>query len=453
VTPADATRPSHPSLAANLTRRLIWIAAVVTLANVVFVAIYYGSDRESLEAEVIRREMTRLEAALIAAPTAAPTIGVERARLFEQHPQAYGYALLNADGEVLEQLNPSLIPPEALTTGTFADDWLSRRSGPHSRRLVASHVLRLEPEQLRVVFVMDADPAGLTYQAIFSEFMGHIWLPLVPIALLLIGANALMIRRGLAPLGEAAAWARAVQPGQTPRPFHGGHVPAEIADLTDATMRLHERLDAALAAEKRHAAEAAHALRTPLAALIARLDALPAGETTERLRADLASLSRTVRQLLASAGAERFDAAAATAVDLERVAEGVVARLAPFAIARGAELALVVEPSACPAFGFADKIELALANVVENAVIHGGGLVEVRVGPGASIRVRDGGPGLRDAADAIWQPFWRGREAEPGGAGLGLAIVDRIQRAHGGEVSACDAPDGGAVFRLVYPPA
>lgn len=263
MSPTDAQRSTHPSLAANLTRRLAWIAGAVTLANVIFVAVYYGSDREALEAEVVRREMARLEAALLAAPDAAPWIGADLAHLFEAHPHAYAYALLDADGRVLEQMNPALIPAPALTTGMFADDWLARRPGPRGERIVASHVIRREAEELRLVFVMDADPAGLTHAAIFSEFVGHIWLPLAPIALLLIGANALMIRRGLAPLGEAAAWARAVRPGLAPPPFASANLPAEIADLADATLRLHARLDAALAAEKRRAAEAAHALRTP----------------------------------------------------------------------------------------------------------------------------------------------------------------------------------------------
>ncbi len=451
---AQGDRATGPSLAANLTRRLVWIAAAVTVANIVFVAIYYGSDRDALQAEVVRREVARLETALVAASPEAPTIGADRARLFDEHPEAYAYALLNADGELLEQRNLALIPPQALTTGTFADEWLLRRPGLRGERLVASHVLRLEPGELRVVFVMAGDPARLMREAIFAEFASHIWLPLVPIALLLIGANALMIRRGLRPLGEAAAWARAVRPGMTPPSFSCGHLPAEIADLTDATMRLHERLDAALAAEKRRAAEAAHALRTPLAALIARLDGLPPGHVTDRLRADLAALSRMVQQLLASADADRLEMAQTAEVDLVAVAENAIAQLAPFAIARGCELELMVDPGARAARGVTNKVDLALANLIENAVIHGGGAVVVTVGPDATIHVRDSGPGLPDdAGHAIYRPFWRGAAAEPGGAGLGLAIVDRIQRAHGGRVEATNQSAGGAAFALVYPPA
>ena len=50
----------------------------------------------------------------------------------------------------------------------------------------------------------------------------------------------------------------------------------------------------------------------------------------------------------------------------------------------------------------------------------------------------------------MFDPFWRGAGAPKGGAGLGLAIVSRIQRAHGGRVEASNHPDGGVVFRLIY---
>jgi signal transduction histidine kinase len=50
----------------------------------------------------------------------------------------------------------------------------------------------------------------------------------------------------------------------------------------------------------------------------------------------------------------------------------------------------------------------------------------------------------------LFKPFWRGPAAAKGGAGLGLAIVDRIQRSHGGRVEASNALGGGAEFRLLY---
>jgi two-component system OmpR family sensor kinase len=195
-------------------------------------------------------------------------------------------------------------------------------------------------------------------------------------------------------------------------------------------------------------------LRTPLAVLVARMDGLPADGEFDRLRADVLALSRTVTQLLTSAGADRMEIDPNDRADLRRVAEQTVAQLVPFARLRGTAIELSAAAGPVMVRGSADAIALALTNLIENAVLHGGGApVRVTVGPGPELTVQDRGPGLPEAARAtLFQPFWRGSGAQPGGAGLGLAIVQRIQRAHGGTVEAANAPEGGARFRLSYRP-
>jgi two-component system OmpR family sensor kinase len=193
-------------------------------------------------------------------------------------------------------------------------------------------------------------------------------------------------------------------------------------------------------------------LRTPVAVLVARLDELPPGPELDTLRADIRALSRTVTQFLSSSGADRLEVGEDAHSDLARVAERVVGDLAPVAEAQGSEIVLTGNDSAVPVRGAQDAIALALTNLIENALSHGGpGPVEVAVGPGATLSVRDHGPGLPPKSDGdLFEPFRRGSQAPRGGAGLGLAIVDRIQRAHGGAVEASDAPSGGALFRLTY---
>lgn len=450
MTDAPAARP----LAARLTRRLALIAAAVAAGALAGIALHYTQDPRTLRDEALEQRLDRLEAALTPGPGGVPALDPDLRALFDRHPDAYAFALLDGAGRVLDGANLTLLPAPALETGLFAADWIARApdgTGP----LIASRRIADPDRYLRLVFAADdADPAGLVRRALLGEFAGHVLFPLAPALLILLAANALMIRRGLGPLAQAAAWARAVRPGAPVPPCPAETAAPEIADLVSAARRAMDRLAEALDGERRRAAEAAHALRTPVAVLTARLDDLPEGPAAERLRADVAALARTVRQVLDAAAAELPAGPDPVPVDLAALAEDAVAALAPFGFARGVTLALEVDPDARPALAEPAAVSLALVNLIENAVLHGRGAVCVQVGPGPAVTVEDDGPGLPpgDRA-ALFEPFRRGPAAPPGGAGLGLAIVARVQKALGGTVSAGDVPGGGARLRLGYRPA
>lgn len=430
-------RPNRP-LAQVLIRRLALIAGVIVVLNMVVVGLYYGSDRAELEAEVVADVTERLGAALDG--DRLPADAAARA-IFADHPTAYAFALVDRSGTVVDTMNPALIPPS--TIDIFADDWVTAVDMPAGRLIYAGHEFRDRTDGLRVVFVMASDPENLLQGAFLSELRQHVWGPILPMAVLLIGAGGLLIRRELAPVARAAAWARSLRPGSvTPPP--AGQVPSEVADLIDATQRALDRPSSALAAETRHAAEAAHALRTPVAVLTARLDGLPQDDMADKLRADLAALSRTVQQVLASARTDTLTASTDTALDLRDPAKAVVAALAPFAYGKGVELSLTMPERPVPARASREAVELAMSNLIENAVLHGGpGVVDVTIGPGPEISVLDHGPGLPGGAqEKMFEPFWRAPGAVPGGTGLGLAIVNRLQKAQGGTV-ALHAPKGG----------
>ena len=128
--------PNTRPLASILTRRLVWIAIAVVFVNAIAVAAYYGSDRETLEREVIAREMSRLEAALDGDP---PRVDQRARGLFETHPRAYAFALLDRNGGILDAENAGLVPPQATETGVFAQDWVTRLVEPEGPVLVAAH--------------------------------------------------------------------------------------------------------------------------------------------------------------------------------------------------------------------------------------------------------------------------------------------------------------------------
>ncbi len=442
---------SRPTLTHILTRRLIWLAVAAVSVNVVAVGLYYGTDQRELESEVIEREIERLEKNLEGFP---PRISARGRGLFVAHPDSYGFALLDRKGQIVDTQNDALIPLQVTRTDVFVKDWVTSLETDKGRVLAAAHRVESRQDQLRIVFVMADDPAGLMLRALVAEFASHIWLPVLPIVLILIGANALMIRRGLQPLASAAEWAQRIRPGRPSPRLPEDSLPAEVQALVSATQRSLERVNTALAAEQRHAAEAAHALRTPVAVLVARLDALPPGEIKDRLSDDLNALSRTIRQVLACARADALDLTDGQSVNLVPIAERVVAATAPLAYAQGLELSLNISHSPVQACADEDAVELALSNLIENAILHGAhGPIEVSVGPDPEVRVRDRGPGLpAGGRRRIFEPFWRAEHAPSGGTGLGLAIVERLQHAQNGAIDVHTPADGGAEFILSYRP-
>ena len=430
---------SGPPLAKILTRRLTLIAAIVFFINSIAVGVYYASNSRAIDAEVIAHQMSLIENELVG--NLLPASASLRS-LYAEHPQSYGFALVDRGGSVLDAMNVELIPSGA--ADLYADDWMTRFDHPDRPLLVGGHEFYLRDDGLRAVFVMIDDPARLRWRAYFAEFYEHVWLPILPLIVLLIGSNIFLIRRELKPISIAAAWARNLTPGAA-EPPPKITVPAEIGDLIEATQRTIEKLEDALSVESRRAAEIAHALRTPVAVLIARIDALPEGDLVNALRADILALSRTVQQVLVSARVEILSGKDRVAVNLNEIAESVAAALAPVAYEKGLDVSLTVSENPILALAIPEAVELALYNLVENAIIHGGkGPIEITVGPGHVIRVRDYGNGLPEGIDhQLFKPFWRGPDATPGGSGLGLSIVDRLQRAQGGGVKVRNMSDGG----------
>ncbi|MBM1219749.1 HAMP domain-containing histidine kinase [Ponticoccus sp. SC2-23] len=445
---------TRPRLAVLMTRRLFLIAGIVTAANLLFVALFDASDRDSLVADVAMRELNRIESALTTTLTDPPVVNAADRSIYVNHPQAYGFLVLASDGLRLDAENTELFQQADFRDMTVGNDWVINGSDPDEMLVVAKRVLERSDGDLRVFFIMLDDPANLIDYEVLSEFIGHVWGPLVPIALLLIGGTLLLIRRTIAPVTKAADWANSVVPGQAMPDFDTDDLPAEIADLTEATQRAINRLNMELGSEQRRAAEAAHALRTPIAVLVARADSLPPGPSNDRFREDVRAVSRTVTQLLTSAGADRMQIEEDEIADLTQVVTDVVAELAPFALLHGSEIELSGADAPIRVHGSPDAMKLALTNLIENAVLHGGGTpVHVALDHSAQVTVRDHGPGLPDLAEVrLFEPFCRGPGARSGGAGLGLAIIERIQRAHGGTVEAWNAQGGGAAFCLGYRP-
>lgn len=301
----------------------------------------------------------------------------------------------------------------------------------------------------RVVVAQANEQQEALLASLMPDFMISVAWLLVPVAAATVAVGVLTLHHGLRPLRVTSAAARDLGPSRPGLRLSVQGLPGELTPLVGAVNAALDRLEGALETQRRFAGDAAHALRTPLAVLTARLDLATSGAADlAGLREDADRLSRLVGQMLLIARLDGLPLDLSEPVDLRAVAAGVVGALAPLAIRRKVELALTGAGAMCLRRGNAAAIELALQNLVDNALAHAprGSAVEVELVPPARLLVLDRGPGVPDAERmAVFERFHTGRS---GGAGLGLAIVARVAAAHGGSARVEPRPGGGACFVL-----
>ncbi len=204
--------------------------------------------------------------------------------------------------------------------------------------------------------------------------------------------------------------------------------------------------------------DAGHELRTPLTSLrtnvetLQRYPDLPA-ETRESILLDLQSETRELGSLvdeLVQLATDTWDDEPEEQVSLDQIVERVAERTRR---RTGRDVVVVAEPVAM--LGRPRELTRAIGNLVDNAAKFSDepSPVEVSVRPGV-VEVRDHGSGVAEEDQAqIFDRFYRSADARSKpGSGLGLAIVDQIVRSHEGRVSVRNAPDGGAIFTIEFPP-
>jgi two-component system OmpR family sensor kinase len=215
-------------------------------------------------------------------------------------------------------------------------------------------------------------------------------------------------------------------------------------------------------------ADASHELRTPLASIrgyaeLFRIGAARKPADTEkamgRIEDESARMGALVENLLTLARLDQVPEIARKPVNLSDLAGDAADDARAMAPDREIELRA---DAPVTVMGDGSQLRQVIGNLVRNALVHtpAGTAIELTVaaaGSDATLEVRDHGPGLpTDNTDELFERFWRadpGRERGRGGAGLGLSIVAAIVDAHGGRVSAANAPGGGASFTISLPAA
>jgi signal transduction histidine kinase len=267
-----------------------------------------------------------------------------------------------------------------------------------------------------------------------------------PLALLLASVGGYFLAAAaLRPVEAMRREAEAVSAAEPGRRMTLPRASDELRRLGETLNTMLARLEAALERERRFVADASHELRTPLAMLRAELDlALRRERTPEELDRAVRSaaeeterLSRLAEDLLVLARGDGGQLPVRREpVEATELLEAIAERFRP----QAAELAREIDTGAADGLVLhVDRLraEQAVGNLVDNALRHGQG--RVRIGARSAdgtveLHVRDEGSGVPpDLAEHAFEPFSRGDAARTGpGAGLGLAIVDVIARAHGG---------------------
>jgi two-component system OmpR family sensor kinase len=302
--------------------------------------------------------------------------------------------------------------------------------------------------------IVQAGQPAATRDALARDLSLRVVVPMLVLSLLLTALVAWALARGLAPLDETS---RRVSDRDASRldPLPVDNVPEELLPLVGQINALLERLAASRDAERRFLADAAHELRSPVAALALQVQLAERAQTPEARTAAFEEVSRgterarrLVQQLLEFARLEPGVAAEQRLrVNLATLVREVVGVFSPRAedleVDLGADAPLAVSVD-----GYRSELRSALDNLVDNALryapVRSAVTVAVRQeGDRARITVADAGPGIPAAERArVFERFHRVAGDPTPGTGLGLAIVKTIVERHGGSISLREATKG-----------
>jgi two-component system sensor histidine kinase QseC len=283
----------------------------------------------------------------------------------------------------------------------------------------------------------------------------------VPILAVLL---LLAIRRGLEPLRALASDLAERDPQRLDELPEAG-LPRELRPPVRAINQLFARIRMAMDKERRFTSDAAHELRTPIAALRAQLQVAERTPDPEERQAAIAKalrgttrMTHLVAQLLALARLEAETADKPDArVNLGELLHDVVVELAPQAASKGIQSQADIAPN-CVLTGNSELLRILLRNLLDNAIryVPEGGKVRAVLALEKGhvlLAVEDNGPGVAvGERDTIGQRFPRFGARSVEGVGLGLSIVRRIAELHGAELAFGDGLDGmGFGVRVRFP--
>lgn len=436
------------SIRANL---VLWLVSALALGTLVVLAATYVLTRNQL-GRVFDDELKQVAHAVHLREDWTQTRRMRIARPgFELSVRAY-----DKTGRIyFETALPSL-PSDLPQTYAEGFAFMGTREGPWR---VYTHVTEEGIVQVgQAVAARDALARGLSISVLMPMLM------LIPLLAVLV---AWVLKRGLAPLDETS---HRVSDRDASRldPLPTDNVPQELLPLVEQINALLGRLEGALDAQGRFLADAAHELRSPVAALALQVQLAERAHSTaartaafEELARGVERARRLVQQLMDFARLEPgVQPAPFQPVNLARLAREVVGGYAPRAEGQDVDLGAEA-PAAAWMSGTEAELRSLLENLVDNALRYApaGSAVTVSVRPqGGSVElaVVDAGRGIPvTERERVFERFHRVAGDATRGTGLGLAIVKAIVERHQGSIALADSQPGsplpGLAVRIRLP--
>ncbi len=309
---------------------------------------------------------------------------------------------------------------------------------PHGRRPEGVYLLHRMRVRIFWWFGVAIVAGGTASMVVRDNTSGRGW-PLVAALVVVWMASGVIAWRLTRPLIAVMRAARAIGDGDlTVRIRDRGR--GELSIIASAINDMAARLDKQHREQRQMLAAVSHELRTPLGHLRVLIETArdaPGAQVLDELDREVIELDRLVDKLLASSRLELAVDKRAVAIDALATVAVEQAGLAPAIVQVDGDVTAVAD---------ATLVRRAIANLIDNARLHGGGAVAVTIarrGAEIAITVDDAGPGVALAErERVFEPF--ARAGLGGSLGLGLALVRRIAVAHGGRAWIEDRPGGGA---------
>jgi heavy metal sensor kinase len=457
-------------------RLIAWYAGLLTAVFLLLAGLMFVGLKHYLEtslAETQERRAQQIADTLIAnvSQTGEAAVGKEINSLYAPEINDRFIRVSRQDGSVLYVSNPP-------TDQSFNPAGLAPVASPPERESMRKE--RLADNKTLLIGALNFHTAtGVRYlvevgapmapvEAMLRQFLVLLAIGLPVAVLVAIGVGYLLVGRALAPVDQIARKAEQITQHNLSERLPVAHTAEELERLSLSLNLMIGRLEDAFLNSKRFVADASHELRTPLTAMRAELEGLASDvrqkpelrETLGSLLEEVERLTRIVEQLFALS---RLDAG-------EAQAEWIQFDLAELAVTTAEQMGLLAEDKgisvSCDAVrpvlvdGDRARLKQVVVNLLDNAIKYtpARGAIHLRVATAnghAVLEVSDNGIGIPvDALPHVFDRFFRvdkARTRDPGGAGLGLAIIKSISTAHGAQVEVESGNTGGSCFRVRFP--